>query len=91
MAAASVQAQNVPLAHNEPSGLASAPVPSGQRSTRPDERHCIRDTGSLIRTKKHDCLPVAGRSYGGDELRQTGRVDTAHALEALDPRVSIGH
>ena len=58
---------------------------------KPGDRACLRHTGSLIPPKKGDCLPVAGRSYGGNELRNTGAIDNAHALQMLDPSISLGH
>jgi hypothetical protein len=30
------------------------------------------------------------RSYSSKDLRQTGRTDTAHALQMLDPSVTVG-
>ena len=62
-----------------------------KNAVQPGDRNCLRSTGSLIPAKEGACLPVAGRSYSGDELRRTGYNDTGHALEALDPSVSIGH
>ncbi len=71
---------------------------SGQRSTaadhrviKPGDRNCLRSTGSLIKPKKGECLPVTGRSYSGDELRRTGQPDNARALQMLDPSISSGH
>ncbi len=58
---------------------------------KPGDRACLRETGSLIRAKPGQCLPVTGRSYSGDELRRTGTPDTARALQLLDPSISIGH
>jgi hypothetical protein len=54
------------------------------------ERNCIRDTGTHIRTKTDDCLPVVGRSYSGAELRSTGQLDPGRALQMLDPSIRIG-
>jgi uncharacterized low-complexity protein len=61
------------------------------RLIKPGDRACLRNTGSLIPPKKGDCLPVAGRSYSRDELRNTGAIDNAHALQMLDPSISLGH
>lgn len=70
----------------------SAEAPAGDRPLiKPGDRACLRHTGSLIPPKKGDCLPVAGRSYGGNELRNTGAIDNAHALQMLDPSISLGH
>ena len=57
---------------------------------KPGDRACIRQTGSLIPARQGQCLPVAGRSYSGDELRRTGTPDTARALQMLDPSISVG-
>jgi len=57
----------------------------------PGDRNCLQQTGSLIRARKGRCLPLPGQSYSGDELQRTGATDTAHALQMLDPRISIGH
>ncbi len=65
------------------------PGPSGPK---PGDRNCIHDTGSLIPAKKGECLPVPGRSYSGDELRNQGtNGNNARALQMLDPSVSVGH
>lgn len=58
--------------------------------TRAADPNCISDTGSHIRPKPGHCLPVAGTSYSRSELRQTGQIDTARALQMLDPRIRIG-
>jgi hypothetical protein len=85
-------AQNVastaeaPASHAVTKSASTAhPVP------KPGNRNCLRDTGSLIPAKKGECLPVAGRSYSGDELRRTGMQNNARALQTLDPSISVGH
>lgn len=81
---------------------ASEPAPAGstaqatavgaqRQAIKPGDRNCLRSTGSLIPPKKGACLPVAGRSYSGRELRNTGAIDNAHALQMLDPSISLGH
>jgi hypothetical protein len=91
-------AQNLPSASSstvaKPSGspgTASKTADADRRLIKPGDRNCLRSTGSLIPPKKGDCLPVAGRSYSRDELRSTGAIDNAHALEMLDPSISLGH
>ncbi len=64
---------------------------SRHRILKPGDRNCLQSTGSLIPARKGECLPVAGRSYSEQELRRTGAIDTAHALQMLDPRISLGH
>ena len=78
-----------------PTPATSAPLttqatPMPHAAIQPGDRACIRQTGSLIPAKEGRCLPVAGRSYSGDELRRTGTPDTARALQMLDPSISVG-
>lgn len=54
-------------------------------------RMCIRDTGSLIRAPKGQCLPVPGNSYSQKDIRETGAVNIGQALQMLDPSVTVGH
>lgn len=58
---------------------------------KPGDRNCLRDTGSRIPAKPGECLPVAGRSYTGQELRNTGAIDTGRALQMLDPSITVRH
>ena len=53
----------------------------------PVDRACLRSTGSLIPVKPGQCLPVAGRSYSGEELRRAGALRTGDALRMLDPGI----
>lgn len=55
------------------------------------DRMCLRHTGSLIHAKPGKCLPVAGSSYSSEDLQRTGAMDTAAALQMLDPSIRIGH
>jgi hypothetical protein len=64
---------------------ANKPLPA------PGDRNCIRSTGSMIKPKPGHCLNVPGRSYSQDDLRSTGQIDNARALQQLDPSISIGH
>ncbi len=70
--------------------LAAQAAPTAHAIIKPGDRACIRQTGSLIPAKEGQCLPVAGRSYSGEEIRRTGTPDTARALQMLDPSISIG-
>ena len=75
-----------------PSGQAQQDASASRhRILKPGDRNCLQSTGSLIPHRKGECLPVAGRSYSGRELRRTGAIDTAHALQMLDPSISLGH
>lgn len=60
----------------------------------PDERFCIRETGSRItatrnRTKKADeeCVGAAGRVYTREDIERTGSADLRDALRRLDPSI----
>ena len=75
-----------------PSEQAHQDAPASRhRILKPGDRNCLQSTGSLIPARKGECLPVAGRSYSERELRRTGAIDTAHALQMLDPSISLGH
>jgi hypothetical protein len=65
--------------------------PVTRQLVKPGDRTCLQDTGSLIPPKKGHCLPVPGRSYSREELRNTGAIDNAHALQMLDPSITGGH
>jgi hypothetical protein len=85
-------AQRVPPADATRAGQPAQPSASIDHPIiKPGDRNCLRETGSLIRVKKGECLPVTGRSYSGEELRRTGHPDTARALQMLDPSVNVGH
>lgn len=80
--------------------LAQAPVetstdaqtqPSAdQKQARVDDSHCLRQTGSRIRTAdrtgRTDCRNI-GRAYDRDQLDRTGRVNLADALRSVDPSI----
>ncbi|RUL73949.1 hypothetical protein [Dyella choica] len=69
---------------------ASQPSKAVTRSPlKPGDRGCIRDTGSLLKPKPGECLPVAGRSYSKQDIDATGATSLAPALERLDPAVTI--
>ncbi len=89
---AAVDAQQATPAAAAPSDQARQDASASRhRILKPGDRNCLQSTGSLIPPRKGECLPVAGRSYSGRELRRTGAIDTAHALQMLDPRISLGH
>lgn len=71
----------------------SSPSPAQARPViKPGDRSCLRDTGSLIRAKPGQCLPVPGRSYGQDDIQRTGETQIGPALQKLDPSISVrGH
>lgn len=89
---AAVGAQPATPAAATPSGQARQDASTSRhRILKPGDRGCLQSTGSLIPPRKGECLPVAGRSYSEQELRRTGAIDTAHALQMLDPSISLGH
>jgi hypothetical protein len=59
---------------------------------RPGDRACLQTTGSLIPPKPGTCLPVHGNSYTSQDIKNTGQIDTARALQQLDPSITVrGH
>lgn len=58
---------------------------------KPGDYNCLRSTGSRIRPKAGECLPVDGRTYSRRDIERTGARNTADALRMLDPRITIGH
>ncbi|TYT25319.1 hypothetical protein FZO89_03000 [Luteimonas viscosa] len=73
------------------------PEEAGSAATRkadPDERFCIRETGSRIvasrnRSKKSEdeCVNAAGRVYTREDIERTGSADLRDALRRLDPSI----
>jgi len=64
---------------------ACATTPQNQATTATNTG-CLA-TGSRIPLSPGDCAAF-GRSYSGDELRQTGQVNVAPALRMLDPAIN---
>ncbi len=94
LGSAAAQSSSPPPSAASPTDQAAPAAKSASadhRLIKPGDRACLRSTGSLIPPKEGDCLPVAGRSYSHDELRNTGAIDNAHALQMLDPSISLGH
>ena len=82
-------AQTPPAA---PPSAGSSSRQSAQHAAPPDERNCIRETGSHIPAKKGQCLPVNGSSYSQQDLQRTGEPELGRALQKLDPRITVrGH
>lgn len=63
-------------------GCSSLPAPKGPATAR--AAACPRSAGHL----KPDACPPFGRSYSQQDLRQTGHLNLARALQALDPSVT---
>ena len=87
-AMAAPQSQNTPAA-GQPAGASNAP--QSNSPIKPGDRNCLRDTGSLIKPKPGQCLPVAGRSYSREDIDRTGARTLGPALKDLDPSVTIQH
>jgi hypothetical protein len=52
---------------------------------------CSTADGKAVRPGSSQCNSVV-RSYSGEQLRQTGMTDAGHALQMLDPSVTVhGH
>jgi len=89
----------VPVAMAQNSATADATVPTSQQDTagqaaskkppQPGDRNCIQSTGSLIPAKPGTCLPVAGRSYSNQDIRNTGSPTLGPALQQLDPSITV--
>ncbi|HEY8586569.1 MAG TPA: hypothetical protein VIL60_07520 [Rhodanobacter sp.] len=92
MALCACGASGVLLAQDAPTPTAPAAatsVPSAaSRSASAVDPHCVRYTGSRIRSATR-CLPGAGRSYGQQDLQSTGEVGVGSALNRLDPAITI--
>jgi hypothetical protein len=64
-------------------GCSSTPTPRQANVAQP--AGCV-STGSRVAQDKNRCAGF-GRSYSSEELRQTGHVDVARALQQLDPSI----
>lgn len=60
-----------------------------KKPPQPGDRNCIQSTGSLIPAKPGTCLPVAGRSYSNQDIRNTGQPTIGPALQQLDPSITV--
>ncbi len=71
-------------------GGAAVPVAQGAaaEAVPPTDQVCPQDTGSHIRRKPGDCLSTAGRTYGSEELRSTGSINTGDGLRRMDPTIT---
>lgn len=73
--------------HQEAARIAKA----DRQGIKPGDRMCLQHTGSLIKPKPGKCIPAAGNSYSAEDIQRTGAMDTAGALQMLDPSIRIGH
>jgi hypothetical protein len=69
-------------------GCASTPQNQTSASTADigPKSGCVA-TGSRVPRDKNECAAF-GRSYSGDDLQRTGHIDTARALQSLDPAIT---
>lgn len=65
----------------------SKPASKPEKTTVPD-RACLRDTGSRIPPRPHECSGV-GHSYSEKDIDRTGKANVGEALRLLDPTVTI--
>jgi hypothetical protein len=89
-ASALAQQQAAPPAPVNETAADTAPKDTLKPLPAPGDHNCIRSTGSMIKPKPGHCLNVPGRSYSQEDLRSTGQIDNARALQQLDPSISIG-
>jgi len=73
-------------------GCASGPqnqatVTAQATNAAPAPRTGCLSTGSRVPLDRDQCASI-GRSYSGEELQQTGHIDTARALQSLDPAIT---
>ena len=71
-------------------GCASAPTPHAMTDTGARVKHelCLSTTGTRIPLREHECAAF-GRSYTGEEIRNTGATTVDEALRLLDPSFTI--
>jgi outer membrane cobalamin receptor len=69
-------------------------APASKKKGDPDDRFCIRETGSRItatrnQSKKSDqeCVSASGRVYTREDIERTGSADVRDALRRLDPSI----
>jgi outer membrane murein-binding lipoprotein Lpp len=51
---------------------------------------CLSQTGSRIPGDRGDCQAF-GRSYSGEDIDRTGKVNAGDALQLLDPSITVHH
>ena len=64
----------------------AARLASGTAGKDSSQEFCVRETGSRIKMQEGKCIGP-GRTYTREELERTGAIDTAEALQRLDPRI----
>lgn len=86
MATFAVHAQSSTSTQTEPQAQADKAAPADHVL---DNRNCVTDTGSMIRSSKPRCLPVNGHSYTQEDIQRTGQTKLGPALQQLDPSVTV--
>jgi len=83
----------VALAASGLGGCATHPTPAHEQTAQstPQNPECVQDTGTRIQQPEGTCRNVPGSSYTQTDIQRTGELDTAKALQKLDPRLSAGH
>ena len=71
-------------------GCASAPIPHGMADTGARLTHepCLAATGTRIAVRERECAAF-GRTYTGEEIRNTGASTVDEALRLLDPSITV--
>jgi putative hemolysin len=76
-------------------GTTAAETRAASASAQPDDRYCLRRTGTRIDLRRNDrsgdsdkqCIAAGGRVYTREDLERTGEIDIADALRKLDPAI----
>jgi hypothetical protein len=64
--------------------------PNATSATVAQNPACLTETGSRIAGDRADCQAF-GRSYSGDDIDRTGKVNVGDALQILDPSITVHH
>jgi hypothetical protein len=72
-------------------GCAASPDTRSEFDAQPRAHtHCLQSTGTHIALKQGRCSILPGRSYSRADIRRTGAMSTAGALQSLDPSIRVG-
>jgi hypothetical protein len=64
--------------------------PNATSAAVPQNPACLTETGSRIAGDRADCQAF-GRSYSGEDIDRTGKVNVGDALQILDPSITVHH
>ncbi|HZR33969.1 MAG TPA: hypothetical protein VFA75_01240 [Nevskia sp.] len=73
---------------DDPAPTSATAATTAKAVPAPGSTLCVQDTGSHIRPKPGECLPVAGRSYSREDMENTGSFSNSDALRHLDPSIT---